>query len=129
VARSMNGDPDCTEVYPELFVGGLSADVGFDGEVIDAREAFESVPGGGWQPRIDVADAQVNIIAAGRNAGRRVLVHCSSGIERSPAIVVLYLVRKKGFTPTEAYTLIRAARPQILEEPDLLPLTYDERTR
>jgi protein-tyrosine phosphatase len=57
------------------------------------------------------------------------LVRCASGVERSPAVVALYLVRVKGLTPTGAYAKIRAVRPQVIEEFDLLPLTYEERVR
>jgi hypothetical protein len=43
---------------------------------------------------------------------RRVYVHCTAGINRSPGIVMSYLVLKKSYTVAEAYRMIRSKRPQ-----------------
>jgi dual specificity MAP kinase phosphatase len=45
------------------------------------------------------------------NDGHNVLVHCHEGISRSPAICFLVLIKKYGFTPSEADDLILQKRP------------------
>jgi protein-tyrosine phosphatase len=63
------------------------------------------------------------------DAEESVLVRCGSGVERSPAIVALYLIRYWGLSPSDACGWIRSARRNVIEELEILPLTYDERTR
>jgi hypothetical protein len=41
----------------------------------------------------------------------------------------LFLVRELGLAPSKAYARVRAAMPQVIEEFDLLSLTYEEQTR
>jgi protein-tyrosine phosphatase len=134
----MTDAPDRTEVFPNLYVGGKDSEKGFDGFVIDVREeaptdprvlhipAFESLADGAWRARPVLAEWAVTTIANRLKAGSRVLIRSGSGVERSPAIAVLYLVRYQGLSPSEAYRRIRAARPQVIEEFDLLPLTFEE---
>lgn len=137
--------PDRTEVYPNLYVGGGDCEDGFDGFVIDVRPefyhdqlrtdgvfqipVFQKLSGGGWRADPFVVGYTVESIAAHLDRGEKVLVRCGSGVERSPALVVLYLVRKKGLAPSEAYRIVREKRPQVVEELDILPLSYEERTR
>jgi len=134
------GFPDRTEFFPSLFVGGKDAEKGFRGLVIDVREEFPTnsraihLPvfkgtSGQWTTNPVLAAEAIEKIARSLEVGRKVLVRCGSGVERSPALAALYLVRKKSMTPTEAYSRIRKVRPQVIEELDLLPLTYEERTR
>jgi protein-tyrosine phosphatase len=136
----MTDRPDRTEILPDLYIGGKDSEVGFDGLVIDVREKTPAKVGaihlpvfrgvnGDWTADPLIALQAVDAIAKGLEAGQKVLVRCGSGVERSPAVVALYLVRKHGLTPTEAYRRIREARPQVIEEYDLLPLSYEERTR
>jgi hypothetical protein len=47
--------------------------------------------------------------------GRPVLVFCGHGIRRGPLAAAWYLHRSEGLTLAEAYTRIRAVRPQIEE--------------
>lgn len=43
--------------------------------------------------------------------GKRVLVHCNAGAQRSPAVAACYLVKhQNGMTPQEAIALIRSKR-------------------
>jgi hypothetical protein len=132
--------PDRTEVYPHLWVGGGNAEVGFKGIVVDVREGQPQNPhaihipafkgrGEGWTANPILAQKAVDLITSEIGRGSDVLVRCGSGVERSPAIVVLYLIRNKGLNPSAAYARVRSARPQVIEEFDLLPLTYEERTR
>lgn len=136
----MNNSPDRTEVFPNLYVGGKYSEKGFDGLVIDVREEAGENTGaihlpvfrgesGSWTPNPVLALQAIEAIENALEHGQKVLVRCGSGVERSPAVAVLYLVRKKGWAPSEAYRRVRDARPQVIEEYDLLPLTYEVRTR
>ncbi len=49
----------------------------------------------------------VAAIAAARSANQNVLVQCSAGVSRSPAIVVAYLVLARGMTLDDAVALVR----------------------
>jgi protein-tyrosine phosphatase len=142
MTRELPKAVDRTEVYPNLYVGGKVAEWHFPGRVFDLREpdedppvfnyrrpVFQRLANGGWRADPVVAQQVVEEIAGELDQGKKVLVRCGSGVERSPAIAALYLIRKQGMTPTEAYARIRAARPQVIEELDLLPLTYEERTQ
>ena len=59
---------------------------------------------------------QVNIILdtidRQMQAGRKVLVHCGAGAERSPLICTLYLYARKGMTLDDAWKLVQQKRPQ-----------------
>jgi hypothetical protein len=140
--RPLPDTVDRTEVYPNLYVGGKASEWHFPGWVVDVREedeipnrgnrripVFQRLANGGWRADPVLAEQAVKKIADLLGQGLKVLVRCGSGIERSPAIVAFYLVRYQGLSVTEAYARIRAARPQVIEELDLLPLTYEERTR
>ena len=56
-----------------------------------------------------------------RAAGRTVYVHCSIGINRSPTVVIAWLVRHGGLSLDEAWQLVRERRPQVM--PNHLALT------
>lgn len=49
----------------------------------------------------------VDAIAAARSSNQNVLVQCSAGISRSPAIVVAYLVRARGMALADAVALVQ----------------------
>jgi protein-tyrosine phosphatase len=55
-----------------------------------------------------------------------VLVHCAVGCERSP-LVVAYFLRRYQYarTLTEAYQMIRAKRPQILDRRQWLEAKHE----
>ncbi|GAB4822373.1 hypothetical protein N2152v2_009419 [Parachlorella kessleri] len=48
-----------------------------------------------------------------RGEGGKVLVHCMSGMSRSPTIVVYYLMRHRGWRLSEAYKWVKDKRPAI----------------
>jgi len=53
-------------------------------------------------------------------SGKKVLVHCYQGIERSPLSVAWYLHKKNGITISDAYEIIILKRPSVLYRGDWL---------
>lgn len=45
------------------------------------------------------------------NVGNTVLVHCAAGMQRSAAIVAMYLIAKRGLTSHQAMQFIQSIRP------------------
>lgn len=43
--------------------------------------------------------------------GKRILVHCRAGIQRSPTVIAAYLMKYKGMSIDEAIEFIQARRP------------------
>jgi predicted protein tyrosine phosphatase len=54
------------------------------------------------------------------HAGRRVLVHCQSGISRSPALAICYLHQYEGWSIDEALDRVKMARLQADPHPALI---------
>lgn len=48
-----------------------------------------------------------------QHKGGKVLVHCMSGLSRSPAVVICYLMRRNSWRLCEAYKWVKDRRPQI----------------
>ena len=44
--------------------------------------------------------------------GKRVLVHCQAGAQRSPAVVACYLIKFHGMTVSDVQSFIKRKRPQ-----------------
>jgi protein-tyrosine phosphatase len=65
----------------------------------------------------DFADLVDKLLAE----GRKVLVHCGMGVERSPLAVVWYLHRKKGMSIAEAYKYVMARRSVVADRTVWLP--------
>ena len=72
--------------------------------------------------RMDVLDVEshdlkphlegaVERIDAALKRGKNVLVHCQQGVSRSAAIVIAYLIRKRGMTYDAAAAFVRQRRP------------------
>ena len=57
-------------------------------------------------------EAAVHFVKSHVDAGRRVLVHCRSGISRSPALIACYLHECMGWSIDEALVRVKGARPQ-----------------
>ena len=139
----MTGPPDRSLILPgppELWVGGEFGARDFTGVPIAVTEeppkngglhfpCYSELRHGGWRPDPAMIDKAVEAIDHLLREGTNDLVRCGSGVERSPAVVATYLARKKGMTVNDAYGLVRKARPIVMEELDLLPLSYEERTR
>jgi protein-tyrosine phosphatase len=52
-------------------------------------------------------------IAAARTANERLLVHCSLGVNRSPTVVLAWLVHDERTSLADAYARVKDLRPQI----------------
>jgi len=59
----------------------------------------------------------LNFIDQGLQEGH-VLVHCGAGIDRSPTVVMMYLIRKKRMALDEAVNLIQERRKIAMPHPD-----------
>ena len=63
-----------------------------------------------------------------RQAGKRVLIHCAAGINRSGLLSAAALIRG-GEDPDEAIRLVREARTGALNNPNFVDLLHDPRWR
>jgi protein-tyrosine phosphatase len=48
--------------------------------------------------------------------GKKVLIHCSAGRNRSPVIVAAFLILKRSFSVSEAIRYLKSRRPQCLKD-------------
>ena len=63
-----------------------------------------------------------------RQSGKRVLIHCAAGINRSGLLSAASLIRG-GYEPDEAIRLVRDARTNALNNPNFVELLQDPRWR
>jgi hypothetical protein len=88
-------------------------------EHIDYRW-FSIVDGYSWEGHdriirhFDAAAAQIDDWI---ESGRTVLIHCTAGVSRSVTAVVWYLIRYRGYTWSDALSLVRQYRPQANPNP------------
>ncbi|KAK0702468.1 protein-tyrosine phosphatase-like protein [Apiosordaria backusii] len=59
---------------------------------------------------IPTVEKACEIIDNVEKQGKKVLVHCSAGISRSPAVIAGYLIRRKGMTLEGAMDVIKGGR-------------------
>jgi hypothetical protein len=78
----------------------------------------------GEAPTLEGLDAGVAFIRRGLEGGRRVYVHCQSGVGRAPTLAAAYLC-STGCGLAEALALLRRARPFV----DLTPPQLEQLTR
>ncbi len=64
-------------------------------------------------PELEDAHRGVSFIADHVEAGRRVYVHCASGVGRSVSLTVCYLAACEGRDPDEALAAIARVRPRV----------------
>jgi len=117
---------DVAEVVPGLFIGGTTAARHLPDGVRSVVNATEHEPCHHADDDVrylrlhieDTENAAISehfaesnaFIANGLEAGESVLVHCIAGISRSAALIIAYLVGKRGHTLAEALELTRTAR-------------------
>lgn len=63
----------------------------------------------------------VQAVQSMRAAGRTTYVHCSIGVNRSPTVVIAWLVKHGGLSLEQAWQLVKERRPQVM--PNHLALT------
>jgi protein-tyrosine phosphatase len=122
----------CDEVIPGIWIGGYESGLDFPHVRLCLSEAPEAFRGGflipihipeegapvgrgGFLVSRRRLDAAANIIQEHHESGIAVLVHCYSGLERSPLAVAWWL-RRYGHARnlSEAYRMIEARRPIIM---------------
>lgn len=74
----------------------------------------------GPAPEHAILVALADLISDLRRAGKRILVHCAGGMNRSGLVVAAVLVRDDGMCPGDAIALIRARRPGALNNPQFV---------
>jgi protein-tyrosine phosphatase len=68
----------------------------------------------------DAIQMALHFVRSHVRAGRRVLVHCQSGISRSPALAVCYLHQYEGWSIDGAVARVKTLRPQAEPHPALI---------
>jgi protein-tyrosine phosphatase len=133
--RPERGGPWRTWVTPQILVGGFlcpsdAAALARDGvhavvnvsrELVEpvgalraAGLAYLQVPAwDGRVPALDDAHRGVSFIAGHIAAGRKVYVHCASGVGRSVSLVLCYRCAREGADFEEALASISRARPRV----------------
>jgi len=133
--RPASGGAWRTWVSPKLLLGGflaphdvralaqdgIGAVVNVSRELIEPRGALEAagiaylqVPSwDGRVPALEDAARGVAFIAAHVADGRKVYVHCASGVGRSVAVLLCYLAACEGADVEEALAAIQRTRPRV----------------
>jgi len=91
------------EIVPLLFIGNITDSTNWHGAVIPCLFDVDGF-------REEVLDGLLERIHRYRGDGVPVLVHCENGIDRSPTVVMHYLVRQLGMSQDEAIKLIKQKR-------------------
>ncbi|XAR68146.1 Protein-tyrosine-phosphatase [Bertholletia excelsa] len=90
ISRILNTVPSCQNLYKNSFTYHCLQD--------DKSLAF---------------DDAINFLAQCEKDRARVLVHCMSGRSRSPAIVMAYLMKSKGWKLAQSYQWVKERRPSV----------------
>jgi protein-tyrosine phosphatase len=132
VGEMFRRNPHVDRVIPGLSMGSAASArnaarlvrAGID-RVVDLREEGADV--GHWPPQVLVSHIPLvdhgtpsvdelryagATVAGLVNQGRDVLVHCQAGVERTPTVVCAALLMM-GWSLTEAYQRVAAARPEV----------------
>ena len=100
------------EVEPHLF--------GVPAKPEDWRKAgiqFLNLPNPDLTPvRDEDVERGVEFIHRNISLGRRMLVHCQAGDARSATIVICYLIKYRGMSPSEAVAFVKAERSIVVNE-------------
>ena len=75
----------------------------------------------GGLANVKVLDEFADFVDKLLSEGRKVLVHCAMGVERSPLAVVWYLHKKKGMSIPEAYAFVKTKRSVVADRTVWLP--------
>jgi len=99
------------EIVPLLFLGNITDATNWKGAVVPCL--FDE-----GELREEALSALLERIHRYRGDGVPVLAHCENGIDRSPTVVMWYLVRKLGMSQDEAIKLIKQKRPVANPHPE-----------
>jgi len=75
----------------------------------------------GGVANVRVLDEFADFVDKLLSEGKKVLVHCGMGVERSPLAVVWYLHKKKGMSVAEAYRYVMNRRSVVADRSSWLP--------
>ncbi|MBI4159991.1 dual specificity protein phosphatase family protein [Candidatus Wolfebacteria bacterium] len=112
------GTNQCCQTHfdEELKKEGITADISLEENRLDAPfgvDFYVWIPvENHTAPKPDQLEFGVSVLEKLISSGRKVYVHCKNGHGRAPTLVAAYLV-KKGKSPEEAETLIKARRPSM----------------
>lgn len=106
IGRILNTVPGCQNLYKNSFV-------------------YHCITSDGDIP----FDECVAFIEETRQKEERVLVHCMSGQNRSPAVVMAYLMRHKGWRLPECYQWVKDRRPSVNISPAMARQLQDYEER
>ncbi len=119
---------DMTQIQPCLFLGGFFSEwpKTIDCVINMAEEDRDDVPwwcyGFLWCPRPDLPgyaqtpkelQSLVSVICLWLDLGKRVLVHCDAGNNRSATVVIAYVMYSMQLTTTQAIAYVKAKRPSV----------------
>ncbi|KAL9258841.1 Protein-tyrosine-phosphatase IBR5-like protein [Drosera capensis] len=90
ISRILNTVPSCQNLYKNSFIYHCLSD----------------------DKSLDFDDA-IKFLEESKKEKARVLVHCMSGKNRSPAIVIAYLMKSKGWRLTQSYQWVKEHRPSV----------------
>ncbi len=136
-----------SEILPNLFVGnsdaGLACSTDKDFFIIDVRDDnichsvyYTAVAEHMWQSlfpehdmfshiiSIDNLDFIVDIIEQKMAEGKKVIVHCGAGVERSPLVCTWFMHKKKGMEFKQAYEFVKNKHHDTRDISDWLPFNY-----
>lgn len=77
----------------------------------------------GPKPDHDTLVALADLVRSMRATGKRVLIHCAAGMNRSGLLSAASLIRE-GYTADDAIAAIREARPGALNNPEFVDMLY-----
>jgi hypothetical protein len=116
--------PGADEVLPRLWIGtceSCAAVKAFDfaricvleGPACDPNCMHHRVIGEDGKIGLEALRDVANLIDRYWSHRAGVLVHCGAGVERSPLVVAMWMVRRLGLTLDDAYAWLKAHRPVI----------------
>jgi len=95
---------------------------------VDASLWEPILEGGPQEPDLPWLKRVVAFITEQRDAGRTTYIHCMNGVNRSAMVTIAYLMAKHDLSRDQALALVRAKRPQVQPNPDLMRLLAEWET-
>ena len=70
-------------------------------------------------------DTVIAVVSAAEQGGTAVLVHCSGGVSRSPALVIGYLMHRRGWEYDDAHDYVKQRRKGIRVRPHFITQLHE----